>query len=192
MPPAHTFKVSPDHVPPLSIFIALRLLLIVFSTGRRRVEHALRASEARFRTVVQFSFNMYWESDAQHRFTRQEFAERLTDAPPPSSEIGKTRWEVPYLEPDEETWRKHRAMLDAHLPFRDFELAATADGRSATWPCPECPCSMDPGSSSATAALGGTSPSASARRTSTGSTCGSSRAWTGSTAQFRAGATWSR
>jgi C4-dicarboxylate-specific signal transduction histidine kinase len=30
---------------------------------------------------------------------------------------------VPYLEPDEEGWRKHREMLDAHLPFRDFELA---------------------------------------------------------------------
>jgi C4-dicarboxylate-specific signal transduction histidine kinase len=30
---------------------------------------------------------------------------------------------VPYLEPDEEAWRKHRETLDAHLPFRDFELA---------------------------------------------------------------------
>ena len=32
-------------------------------------------------------------------------------------------WEVPYLEPDEEGWRKHRDTLDVHLPFRDFELA---------------------------------------------------------------------
>ena len=45
------------------------------------------------------------------------------------SEIGKTRWEVPYLEPDAEAWRKHRETLDAHLPFRDFELARpTPDG----------------------------------------------------------------
>src|SRR4029077_16651903 len=45
------------------------------------------------------------------------------------SEIGKTRWEVPYLEPDAETWRKHRETLEAHLPFRDFELARpAADG----------------------------------------------------------------
>ena len=66
---------------------------------------------------------MYWETDAQHRFTRQEFAEGLSDAPAPGSEIGKTRWEVPHLEPDEEAWRKHRETLDAHLPFRDFELA---------------------------------------------------------------------
>ena len=33
---------------------------------------------------------------------------------------------MPYLEPDEEAWRKHRETLDAHLPFRDFELARRA------------------------------------------------------------------
>jgi hypothetical protein len=33
---------------------------------------------------------------------------------------------VPYLEPDAEAWRKHRETLDAHLPFRDFELARPA------------------------------------------------------------------
>ena len=33
---------------------------------------------------------------------------------------------MPYLEPDAEAWRKHRETLDAHLPFRDFELARRA------------------------------------------------------------------
>jgi PAS domain S-box-containing protein len=82
---------------------------------------ALRDSEERFRTLVQFSFDVYWETDAEHRFTRQEFADTLAEKP--VSEIGKRRWEVPYLEPDEEGWRKHRETLDAHLPFRDFEHA---------------------------------------------------------------------
>jgi len=95
-------------------------------TKLRRAEEELRESEERFRTLVQFSFDVYWETDVQHRFIRQEFAEGLTDAPVLGSEIGKTRWEVPYLEPDAEAWRKHRETLDAHLPFRDFELARPA------------------------------------------------------------------
>jgi PAS domain S-box-containing protein len=96
---------------------------------RKQSERKLRHSEERFRTLVQFSFDVYWETDTEHRFIRQEFAESATDAPAPGSEIGKTRWEVPYLEPDVEAWRKHRETLDVHLPFRDFELARpTPDG----------------------------------------------------------------
>ena len=129
IPPVGSWQVSPDHVLGFAIFVAVCLLLSEFSSVRRRATHALRATEERFHALVQFSFDVYWESDAQHRFTRQEFSERLTDAPARSAEIGKTRWEIPYVEPDEEAWREHRAMLDAHLPFRDFELARpTADG----------------------------------------------------------------
>jgi PAS domain S-box-containing protein len=95
-------------------------------TERKRAVEALRKSEERFRTLVQFSFDVYWETDAQHRFVHQEFAESLADAPASGSEIGKRRWEVPYLEPDEEAWRKHRETLHARLPFRDFELARPA------------------------------------------------------------------
>jgi PAS domain S-box-containing protein len=129
IPPADTFELSADYALGFSIFIALCLLLSEFSAGRRKAEHAFRASEERFRTLMQFSFDVYWESDAEHRFTRQEFSERLTDAPSRGAEIGKTRWEIPYLEPGEEAWREHRDTLDAHLPFRDFELARpAADG----------------------------------------------------------------
>ena len=186
VPPVNSFELSPDHALGFSIFIALCLLLSEFSAGRRRAEHALRASEERFRALVQFSFDVYWETDAEHRFTRQEFSERLTDAPAPGAEIGKTRWEIPYVEPDEEAWRKHRATLDAHLPFRDFELARpTADGGKRYVSVSGMPVFDESGASSATAVSAATSPSASAPRRSTARTCGSSSRWTGSTAPCR-------
>ena len=81
IPPVNTFDVAEGYQLPLAIFVGLCLLLTEFSGGRRRTEHALRASEERFRTLMQFSFDVYWETDAQHRFTRQEFSERLADAP---------------------------------------------------------------------------------------------------------------
>lgn len=95
---------------------------------RQRAERALRDSEERFRTLVQLSFDVYWETDAQHRFTRQDFAEGLAHAPERGYELGKARWEVPYVAPGEAAWREHRNTLDAHRPFRDFELARPTPG----------------------------------------------------------------
>ena len=106
------------------------LALVRDITERKRAEHQLRASEQRFRTVVKFSIDLYsWETDAQHRFTGQELAEGLAGVEQPFTEIGKTRWEMPYLEPDADGWRKHRETLDARQPFRDFEIVRpTPDG----------------------------------------------------------------
>ena len=102
------------------------LSLVRNISERKRAEEELRASEERFRSLVEFSFDVYWETDAQHRFISHQFAGELADTAALASQIGKTRWEGPYVEPDAEGWRKHREILDAHLPFRDFELARAA------------------------------------------------------------------
>ena len=77
---------------------------------RKRVEEALRESEERFRTLVQFSVDVYWETDAQHRFVRQEFAscERARARAPTDRRYPS---EVPYLEADEEVVAEHRETL---------------------------------------------------------------------------------
>ena len=98
---------------------------------RMQAEAALSASEARFRSLTEMSSDFYWESDAEHRLTqrsssKQEAAGSIFNQ---TSPIGQRRWDIPSVSPEESGWEKHRALLDAHLPFRDFEISRlAADG----------------------------------------------------------------
>ena len=92
----------------------------------------MRKSEARFRSLTEMSSDFYWESDAEHRLTDRNSAAKKSSSVSmfrQGAQIGERRWEIPYLSPDEAGWRAHRAVLDAHRPFRDFELSRLgADG----------------------------------------------------------------
>jgi PAS fold len=69
-----------------------------------------------------------------------------------------------YLEPDEEAWHKHRATLEAHLPFRDCELARpTPDGGKRYVSVSGLPVFDDTGRFMGFAGSDGKSPTASAR-----------------------------
>ena len=84
---------------------------------------SLRESEARFRSLTEMSSDFYWESDAEHRFTLGNTDANLKVASIWRTPIGKRRWETKYLSPDEFTGQAHRETLDAHQPFRDFQLS---------------------------------------------------------------------
>ena len=86
---------------------------------------ALQASESRFRTLTHMASDFFWESDEEHRFTQRTYnkVDHADLALQKISFIGLHRWDVPSISPDEAGWQAHRAMLDAHLPFREFEIA---------------------------------------------------------------------
>ncbi len=97
----------------------------------QKAREALHESEARFRSLAEISSDYYWESDTEHRLTRLGWNDALSAVPAMQqpAQVGKRRWDVPYLSPDEAGWRAHRAVLDAHQPFRNFELSRLgADG----------------------------------------------------------------
>ncbi|MBT9513687.1 MAG: EAL domain-containing protein [Acidovorax sp.] len=91
---------------------------------------ALRLSEARWRSLTQLSSDWYWEQDAQFRFVRLDGNAQHKTGVPDEVHYGLTRWELPETFVDEGQWRDHRALLEAHQVFHDFEMQRrTSDGQ---------------------------------------------------------------
>jgi PAS domain S-box-containing protein len=93
---------------------------------RKRAEEALRESEQRFRDYAETGSDWLWETTPDHRVI--SISEHVNAVGfKPSGLTGVFRWDIAAdVESEPEKWREHRAMLDAHLPFRDFEY--TLDG----------------------------------------------------------------
>ena len=90
---------------------------------RMQAETSLRESEARFRSLTQMSSDFFWETDASHRFTQLVHGPNYLPAEMGRGVIGKAPWELHCESPDESGWAAHRAGLEQHTPFRDFEFA---------------------------------------------------------------------
>jgi len=91
-----------------------------------RSNDLLRESEVRFRSLAEMSSDFYWESDAEHRLTARGSASNkpsTISAFKRGAQIGERRWEIPYVSPTEAVWQAHRALLDSHQPFRNFEFS---------------------------------------------------------------------
>ena len=92
---------------------------------------ALRLSEARWRSLTQLSSDWYWEQDAQFRFVRFDGNAHHRSGVPDDVHYGLRRWELPNTFVEEKQWREHRAQLEAHQVFHDFEMRRlTEDGRT--------------------------------------------------------------
>ena len=96
---------------------------------RMAAQKALAESEQRFRSLTALSSDWYWEQDAELRLTFMSNIEKL--GLDPSRFLGRKRWETPALNLTEADWARHRAQLERHEPFQDFEVQrAAADGAS--------------------------------------------------------------
>ncbi len=98
-------------------------------TEERQTRRSLAKSEARFRGLTELSSDWYWEQDDQFR---QTFLSDGYDGPSGARRtgtLGTKRWDRPNVTPLSCSWAEHKAALEAHLPFKEFEyLRETNDG----------------------------------------------------------------
>ena len=99
------------------------VVLIHDITELKGAQDALKASESRFRRMVELSSDWYWVQDENFRFL--ELAGLEKRGVDPESFIGKTRWELPNLGPlPEKVWQQHHEKLERREAFADFVFLA--------------------------------------------------------------------
>jgi len=109
----------------------IRSAQLLEATVRERTR-ALKASEERFRQLASLSADYYWETDAEDRFTEIVVGSRTPLVIPPERFIGKTRWEMPGLLP-QEGWDRLRDDMVQRRPFYDFQVSAVAGDGMRRW-----------------------------------------------------------
>ena len=87
----------------------------------KQAEQALRESETRFRSLTELSSDWYWEQDRELRMSFHSSGFGQLSGTTTNKLLGKRRWEEPNRFPLNGTWDDHRATLEAHEPFKDFE-----------------------------------------------------------------------
>ena len=102
-------------------------------TAERRARESLAKSEGRFRGLASLSSDWYWEQDAQFRYVYISEDADARGAMGMKARAGKTRWELPWTGVTEAQWAAHRAKLDAHQVFHDFEIGRPGADGETTW-----------------------------------------------------------
>ena len=118
------------------------VLAIVLRQQFRRigsVSDELLWEQERLRTYAELGSDWFWETDAQHRFTRMSGSRPEAIGLRPNAEVvGKTRRDLLadgsiLGDPRSAAWTQHFADLAAHRPFRDFVYTArTQSGGAVT------------------------------------------------------------
>jgi diguanylate cyclase (GGDEF)-like protein/PAS domain S-box-containing protein len=84
-------------------------------------------------SLTELLSDWYWEQDDQFRFTFVSSGLGEKTGLDAASYLGRKRWEHPALNLTETDWDRHRAQLERHQPFRDFEIALIAGKGRTVW-----------------------------------------------------------
>ena len=111
--------------------LGVAVLVLLSRLSRRQLE--LATSEARFRSLTGLSADWYWEQDADMRFIAIEGAPRGRGGLNANDHVGKARWDLPALNMTATDWDRHKAQLEARLPFHDLELRREDASDGEVW-----------------------------------------------------------
>ncbi|MBC7918970.1 MAG: EAL domain-containing protein [Rhodoferax sp.] len=93
----------------------------------------LQESEARFRSLTELSSDWYWEQDEEFRFIRVDGNVDAANVMPADFYAGRTRWNSEAQGVSPAGWAAHRAALEAHEVFHEFEMQRMRQDGSLMW-----------------------------------------------------------
>jgi hypothetical protein len=102
-------------------------------TERKESEEALKHSEDRFRDFAESGADRFWETDEDFRFIYVSELPKGSSRSKPEELIGKIRWEVDGVNPEEEIWDQLRKDIKEHKPIRNFEYRREMSDGSEIW-----------------------------------------------------------
>jgi signal transduction histidine kinase len=99
-----------------------------------RLEEALRESDAKFRDYAETASDWLWETGIDHKFTLLTGHVHDGVDLAPANRVGTTRWQHALdVESEPAKWQRHWAMLNDHLPFRNFVYQTLRGNGSAVY-----------------------------------------------------------
>ncbi|WP_296508118.1 EAL domain-containing protein [Rhodoferax sp.] len=102
-------------------------------TTQKQALGRLKESEERFRSLSSLSSDWYWEQDEQFCFTRIDGDGTNADRLAPQAALGRVRWDSGGLGVTLDQWAAHRAVLEAHQTFQDFEMQRVMSDGTYMW-----------------------------------------------------------